>query len=148
MKPEVPPTLQMLAVTLIGELGPQLGADYAQKTAGVLAGLLLAAAEEWDRAAARRVEENRALRRLFGEAAPRLRSEGLRRRIEAAARGRETGLRLAELDARNAGLRALLIELHAHVETLSGPEAARLEERIWEELQAGVVRRAISFWPL
>jgi hypothetical protein len=148
VKPEVPSTLQTLAGTLLGELAPQLGSDYAQKTAGTIAGLLAAAAEEWDRAAERRVDENRAMRRLFSEAAPHVRSTGLRRRLELAARGRDYTVRLSALDASNARLRALLIELHAHVETVRSPQAEQIETQIWEELRAGVARRAIEFWPL
>jgi len=148
VKPEVPATLQALAGVLLAEIAPRLVDDYTQKTSGVAAGLLLVAAEEWDRAAERRVQENRALRRLFAEAAPQVRSEGLRRRIELASRSRDPSLRLSSLDERNALLRGLLIELHAHVESLTGPAATRLEAQIWDELRAGVERRAIGFWPL
>jgi len=148
MKPEVPATLQSLAAVLLAEIAPRLLDDYSQKTSGVAAGLLLIAAEEWDRGAERRVQENRALRRLFADAAPTVRSEGLRRRLELASHSRDPSLRLSSLDERNALLRGLLIELHAHVESLSGPEAAQLDERIWNELRAGAERRAIGFWPL
>jgi len=148
MKPDTATTLQGLAGVLLAEIAPRLLDDYAQKTSGVAAGLLLVAAEEWDRAAEWRAGENRALRRLLAEAAPKVRSEGLRRRIELASRSRDPSLRLSSLDARNALLRGLLIELHAHVESLMGPDAEQLEERIWGELRAGVERRAIGFWPL
>ena len=46
--------------------------------------LLQIAAEEWDRAAARRVEENRAMRQLFAGAAPEIGDPDLRARLEAA----------------------------------------------------------------
>ena len=148
MKPEGPRTLQLLAQHMLAEIAPRLAEDYAQKTAGVVAGLLLAAAEEWDRAAARRVEENCALRVLFGDAAPLVRSSGLRSRLVAAARGSDEDLRIAPLESTNAELRALLIDLQAHIESLQSEEALRIDERIWEELRAGVSRRAIAFWPL
>lgn len=148
MKPEVPRTLQLLAQQMLTQIAPQLKEDYAQKTAGVVAGLLLAASEEWDRAAARRVEENRALRALFADAAPLVRSAGLRARLLAAARGDDDDLRIAPLERSNAELRTLLIDLQSHIETLQSEEALRIDERIWDELRAGVARRAIAFWPL
>ena len=148
MKPEGPRTLQLLAGHLLAEIAPRLAEDYAQKTTGVVAGLLLAAAEEWDRAAARRVEENRSLRVLFADAAPIVRSAGLRSRLVAASRGEDEDLRVAPLEKANAALRELLIDLQAHIETLQSEEALRLDERIWEELRASVTRRAIGFWPL
>ena len=64
------------------------------------------------------------------------------------ARGRDYTLRLSALDAKNARLHALLIDLHAHVETVRSPQAEQIEAQIWEELRAGVERRAIEFWPL
>jgi len=148
MKPEVPRTLQGLAGTLLAEIAPRLAEDYAQKTAGVVAGLLLVAAEEWDRVAERRVAEHAALRRLFAEAAPAVASAPLRERLEGAARGSDPGLRVSLLEQENARLRGLLIELHAHLEAQPGAAARRLEELVWEELRAEVERRAIGFWPL
>lgn len=148
MKPEGPRTLQILAGHLLAEIAPRLTEDYAQKTTAVVAGLLLAAGEEWDRAAARRVEENRALRLLFADAAPIVRSAGLRSRLVAAARGSDDDLRVAPLERANAALRELLVDLQAHVETLQSEEALRIDEQIWSELRAGVARRAIGFWPL
>jgi hypothetical protein len=148
MKPELPRTLQGLAGTLLAELAPRLADDYAQKNAAVVAGLLLVAAEEWDRAAERRVAEHAALRRLFAEAAPRVANAPLRERLEEAARGRDPGLRIALLEQENARLRGLLVELHEHVEGRSDAAARALEERVWSELRAEVERRAIGFWPL
>lgn len=148
MKPQVPRTLQGLAGTLLAELAPRLADDYAQKNAAVVAGLLLVAAEEWDRAAERRVAEHAALRRLFAEVAPRVESAPLRERLEEAARGRDPGLRISLLDQENARLRGLLIELHEHLEGQPGDAARALEERVWAELRAEVERRAIGFWPL
>jgi hypothetical protein len=148
VRPEVPRTLQLLAQHLLAQVAPRLTEDYAQKTTGVVAGLLLAASEEFDRAAARRVEENRALRLLFADAASVVRSAGLRSRLVAASRGDDDDLRIAPLERANGELRMLLIDLQTHVETLQSEEALRVDERIWEELRAGVARRAIAFWPL
>ncbi len=148
MKPELPRTLQGLAGTLLAELAPRLADDYTQKNAAVVAGLLLVAAEEWDRAAERRVAEHEALRRLFAEAAPSVENAPLRERLQQAAGGRDPGLRISLLEQENARLRGLLVELHEHLEGRSDAAARALEDRVWAELRAEVERRAIGFWPL
>ena len=48
---------------------------------------------------------------------------------------------VSELDKTNQSLRSLFIDLHAHVETLDGEPARRLEASIWQELSASVQRR-------
>jgi hypothetical protein len=105
------------------------------------------AAEEWERAASRRVEENEALRALFRDAAAGVADAELGRRLTDAAGTRDTDLRVSALEAGNASLRALLIELHAHVETLDGPAARRVEDAIWAELRRSTERRALALAP-
>ena len=70
MKPDVPVALQKLSMTLLVEIAPQVGVEYLQRNSALAAIMLQMAAEEFDRAAARRVEENGAMRALFGNAAP------------------------------------------------------------------------------
>ncbi len=147
MKPDVPEVLGQLAQTLIADLGPKIGEPYGQSSAAVIGMLLTVAAEEWDRAAARRVEENATLRALFREAAATVEGQRLRRRLEKAAEAADPGLRIGELARENETLRSLLVDLHAHVESLSGGAARALEERIWEELRASTERRALSIAP-
>jgi hypothetical protein len=147
MKPEADRVLRQLAQALVAELAPALPADYEQKSAFLMAMLLSAAAEEWDRAVARRVEENAALRALFAAAASELGDPGLRERLLAAASGAGPGLLVSELERENGALRALLIELHAHLETLETPAARRLEDAIFEELRRSTERRRLSMQP-
>ena len=148
MKPEVDRTLQLLAQTLMLELGPALASDYAQKNALLAALLLSSAAEEWDRAAERRVEENRALRALFRDAAARGVTGGaLRARLEAAGSASDASLRVSDLERANAELRALLVELHTCVEELATPAAREIEARIWEELRRSTERRRLGMQP-
>ena len=117
MKPEPTRFLQVAAVHLMARTAPLLPA-YEQSSASVIGLLLTAVAEEFGRAAARRVEENRALRALFRSAADAVEDAALRARLREAAGGQDGDLRVEHLEAANAALRALLIELHAHVETL------------------------------
>ncbi len=147
MKPEVQEVLGQLAQTLIADLGPRISEPYGQSSAAVIGMLLTAAAEEWDRAAARRVEENAALRVLFRDAVAVVKGQRLRRRLGKAATAADPGLLIGELARENEALRSLLIDLHAHVESLSGGGARVLEERIWEELRASTERRALSIAP-
>jgi hypothetical protein len=147
VKPDVPVVLQKLSMALLTEIAPAVGVDYLQRNTGIAAIMLGMAAEEWDRAAARRVEENAALRALFRDAAPEANDAALRRRLEEAARGADSDLRLSALDASNQVLRGLLLEVHAHVEELSSPGARRVESAIWTELRRSTERRAFALAP-
>lgn len=148
MKPDVDRTLQLLAQSLLLELGPALPSDYVQKNAMLAALLLASAAEEWDRAAERRAEENRALRAIFRDAAGRdVERADLRARLETAARGSDASLRVSDLERANGELRALLVELHAHVEELATRDAREIEASIWEELRRSTERRRLAMQP-
>lgn len=147
MKPDVARFLEVMAAQLMLEMAPALEPRYRQASLFASAVLLQAVAEEYDRAAARRVEENREIRRLFREALPVVEAGDLRGRLDKAAAGGDPGLRVADLERANAELRGLLIELHAHVEELDTPPARRVEEQIWRELAASTERRRIALNP-
>ena len=148
MKPEVDFVLQSMMVKLMAEVAPAVGDAYVRSNVEVMAGLLAGAAEEYDRAAHVRAEENSAMRRIFGDAAASPLEPELRRRLETAATQIESSLRVSDLNEANDRLRALLIELHAFVETREGDWARRINRAIWDELRASADRRAISFYPL
>jgi hypothetical protein len=148
MKPEVDFVLRSMMETLLAEVAPAVGDGYVRRNVEVIAGLMAAAAEEYDRAAHVRAEENEALRRIFRDAAPSVLDAGLSARLEASAAERDSSLRVSDLNAANDRLRALLIELHALVETRDEGWARRVNRAIWDELRKSVNRRAISFWPL
>ena len=148
MKPDVPVALTKLSQSLLAQLLPELGSSYAQGSTIVSSLLLQAAAEEWDRAAARRVDENAAIRALFREALPVVDDEALGEHLAEAAAEGDADLHLSALDRSNDHLRALLISLHAHVEDLEGPQARELEASIWRELLRSTERRALSIAPV
>jgi len=148
MKPEVDFVLQSMMVKLLSEVAPAVGDAYVRSNVEVMAGLLAAAAEEYDRAAHVRAEENSAMRRIFRDAASSLPEPALRARLEAAATEGEPSLRVSDLNKANDRLRALLIELHSFVETREEEWAQRINRAIWVELRASAGRRAISFYPL
>jgi len=147
MKPDVDVTLQLIAASLMTEVAPKISDDYIQRNSMLTAMLLQIAAEEWDRAAARRVEENDAMRRLFAEAAPEIEDRDLRARLEAASGEEEESLRISDLNRSNDRLRTLLIELHAHLEEIDSDTARRIEAAIWQELRVSTERRALSLAP-
>lgn len=147
MKPDPSRLLEVAAVHLMTTTAAALGPGYEQSNVSVLGVMLGATREEYERAAARRVEENREMRRIFADAAAAVADGALRSRLESAAAGEETSLRVSDLEAANSELRALLIDLHAHVEEIDSPEARRVEEAIWAELVASTERRRLSIGP-
>lgn len=147
MKPDMQIALQKLSQSLLMQVAPAVGVDYLQRNTALSAIMLQVVAEEWDRAAARRVEENGAMRKLFGEARGVVADQPLAQRLAEEAGGADADLRIAALDAANKRMRALLIELHAHVETLGTAEAQRIEDAIWAELKRSTERRAILLAP-
>ena len=147
MKPDVDRLLEVAAAHLMMKTSPALGAGYEQSCALSLAVLLLATREENNRAAARRVEENAALRALFAEAEGVVEDAQLRTRLAEFAASRDESLLVSDLESANGVLRGLLIELHAHIEELASPEAGRIESSIWRELAASTERRKLSLGP-
>jgi hypothetical protein len=147
MKPEASHALERIMQALLGELMPAVQPAYRQASVAMQAMMLASVREELDRAAARRVEENRVLRALFAEAAPGVADAALADRLAAAAAGGDDSLLVPALEEGNRALRSLLIELHAHVEALEGSAARRIEAAIWRELAASTERRKLSLGP-
>jgi len=147
MKPDIDRFLDVSAAYLMMELAPTLGSSYAQSNVSILGMMLAAVREEFGRAAARRIEENREMRRLFGEAAPGVKDAALHHRLLDAAQSDDTDFTVSALEQSNAALRQTLIDLHTHVEQLDTPEARRIEEAIWRELAASTERRRLMMGP-
>ena len=138
MKPDIPVVLAELAGLVARNAAPDLDPAERAGALGLSAALLGMAAEAWDGAAQRLVEENHALRALLSDA-------GDRAGADAALAGAEDDdLRISVLSAANARLRAGLIALQAAVEAEDSPEARALESRIWEELRLSTERRHMS----
>jgi hypothetical protein len=144
VRPTVARTLQVCASALMQDVAPHVAPSYRQASTFAAGVMLLSVGEELDRIAERRIAENAALREIFRDAAPAVADAALRARLEEAARGAEASYRISQLDAGNDLLRGLLIELHAHVESLAGDAAREIEARIWRELVASTERRRLS----
>ncbi len=147
MKPDLARFIGVAAGHLMTQTASAIGTSYEQANVTALGAMLISVGEEFERAAARRSEENHALRGLFEQAAPVVTDSGLRERLERAAAGEETSLRVSDLERANAELRALLIELHVHVEELDSPAARQIESAIWQELVASTERRKLMMGP-
>lgn len=143
MRPDVPAVLNDHAKRLAERIAPQL-TGFDANSVMMISFMLTMTAEEWDRAASRRVEENAAIRAVFKDAADAVRDPGLAKRIQELAATADTDLRIAALETANNRLRAALADLHAHVESIEGADARRIEEVIWSELRRSVDRRRVA----
>lgn len=144
MKPDENLVLADFAQRFATEIAPQVQPAYLASALGMSGGILGMIAEDWDRAASRRVEENRAIRGLFEKAASLALEPALAARLKALAAGNDDDLRLSALEAGNEALRGALIELHAAVETIDGAAAKALNDAIWAELSTSTLRRKMS----
>jgi len=144
VKPDIGRVLEVMAGTLMVDVAPNVAPPYRQASVFANALLLTNIREELDRIAERRVDENRALRAIFAQAAPDIADAALRARLVEAAEAQETSLRISALDASNESLRQLAIELHAYVEAQDAPAARRIEALLWRELAASTERRKLG----
>ena len=136
MIPHPAKALADLAVKLAQSIAPETSSSYAMANTGLISMLLLAMAQDHDRAAANRMADIEAMQRLFlaaGSAHPG--APGAAARTAFCARA-PAGLRISELDAFHAEGTAALIDLHAWTE-LHDPE---LSLGIWDYLLAHTER--------
>jgi hypothetical protein len=147
VKPDPGHFLGVVAAQLMMNIAPSLGTSYEQSNTTMMAVMLMSVGEEMERAASRRVEENREIRRIFAAAATVVTDTGLRSRLEEAVLRQETSFTISDLERANGELRTLLIQLHAHVEELQSAAARQIETMIWRELAASTERRRLSMGP-
>ncbi|NWH08276.1 MAG: phosphotransferase family protein [Alphaproteobacteria bacterium] len=142
-------TLCVLGQLLMGQIAPQLEGSYAQGSASTIGIMLLAAGVEAERAVDVRVKENAEMRAVLTKAAETI-SPGdhgflsFHEALTLAARGQDSSYRLSELDAANAGLRRLIIDLQAYLETHALPDKKELEGTLWRVLKNSAERRSIT----
>jgi hypothetical protein len=141
MKPDPTTVLDGVSANLIVDVIPHIATSYGQQAVAGCATLLAAAREEVERGVARRVEENRALRRLFADARAAVADAELAAALTEAAEGQDASLLFTDIDLANRALRALLVRLHIHVEALGTDAARRVEAAIWKELRTSTERR-------
>lgn len=148
MKPDADHLLRMLAGRLLTHIMPEVATEYTQSNIALVSLLMMAAAEDFDRAAARLIEENRQMRRIFVDATTVVSDSNLKQRLEEAAELVDEDFRVSALESGNQPMRSLLIDLHAHIESLGGEDARKIDDAIWGELAESAKRRSYMVWPL
>ena len=148
MKPDADHLLRMLAGRLLTHVMPAIRTEYTQSNIALVSLLMMAAAEDFDRAAARLIEENRQMRRIFADAAAIVSDLNLKQRLETAAKTIDEDFRVSALESANQPMRSLLIDLHAHIENLEGEDAEEMNDAIWVELAESAKRRSYMIWPM
>ena len=114
MTPSVQEVMRGCAAALSQPPSPDAGPDYFASRVGMISMLANLAAQEANHAAAAAIAENADIRALFATA--KAYDGALGGRLGKAAVETDTDLSLTSLDAANADLRRLLIELHERVE--------------------------------
>jgi len=139
MKPTPELVLNQAFAKIALEMGPALPPGYGQGSATTTAVLLLMVAQEFNRGAAIRKAENDAMRALFAEVAGRMPAP-LVPVLRSAAGVHDTDLCVSALDASNAALKKLLVEVHAAAEA-QGDRA--LDHRIVRLMQGWATQRQV-----
>jgi hypothetical protein len=106
------------------------------------------AAQEMERGVKVRAEENAAMRALFARAAQEAWHPALGERLKGLAAGQDEDLALSALDAANAQLRRILIDLQDHIERDPAPVSRGRERTILDLLRAGAEARSLDLHPL
>ena len=146
MRPHCDHILRTIGTVLATEYMPMLETDHARAEIGLMALTLGVVSEEFERAAHRRIEENREMRKIFKEALVVVKDDGLKQKLVEASEKTEVDFHISALDQLTSELLEVFIELHAHVETLEGPEVRDLEAMIWQEIENRVKRREFLTW--
>ena len=115
MTPSVRDVLTGVAVALARPLSPDVGPEYAAGRFGMISTLAMLAAQQAEQAAGAAIAENADMRALFADASGAYDAE-LGGRLAKAAAEADADLSTPALDAANATLRRLLIDLHQAVE--------------------------------
>jgi hypothetical protein len=144
MIPEVDQILGISAGQLMAGVIPLLPDSYSQGSTAVVSFLMLFAAQEYERGAEIRAADNADMRGVFAALAPLVGDAELKRKLDEAADALDVSLRISALNKSNAQLRALLIELQAHLEMQDGRAARDGETCIWDILKASAARRLIK----
>jgi len=141
VSPEVDQILMLSASQVMGTLAPLLPETYAQGQAALLSFMMILSAQEYERSADIRANENADMRALFRDLAPRVDDKALRAQVETAGGTKDESLTISALNASNAELRRVLIALQIHVEDKNDREA---HARVWEVLKRAAARRVVK----
>jgi hypothetical protein len=141
------PSMDEVLIGMAGAVGLKIIPDmpetsYALGDAKMVTGLAVLLAQEVDQAADVLIRENAAFRGLFRQAAKRAVGV-LKPKLAEAAATSDANFRVSTLEAGNAELKALLIELHALVEKVDAQWARAINAEIWAVLKQGADDRML-----
>jgi hypothetical protein len=149
MKPGIDAILPSLAVTMAFKIIPALPeASYALGDARITAALLLLIAQQAEKGVDILYQENRRLRALFKSAAALDLPAALAKRLVTAAATSDEDLRLSAMEAANAGLATLLIDLQTEIEACQDAAAKAVNREIWALLVTGAEARMLELPPV
>jgi len=144
MKPASAQILGLSAGKMLSEILPQLPSQFAQGSTSLVAFLMMFCAQEAERGAEIRVNENAAMRKLFAELAPMVGDASLKAKLEDASKSKDASLKTSDLDAANYKLRRVLIALQIHIEDMQGEKARGAEKHIWQMLRVAAAARVVT----
>lgn len=145
MSPEGDKILLLTAQRLPTLVSADAGPAFAQGAAGLMGSLLAMMAQEYERGADLRINENKDIRALFAKLGPNVSDVALKAKILKASQETDTSFTISVLNKSNYALRRLLTRLHEHVEDAKMREA---ERDIWTLLRSIAARRMIVLAPL
>ena len=135
MTPSVPEVIRGCTIALATPPPPESAGDFAAGRVGLVTMLLTLAAQEANQCVAATIAENADIRAVFAQAGAYDAAFG--GRLAGAAAGKDADLTIAGLDAANAGLRRLLIELHEAVEASGDAAFERLIVALYVRMARG-----------
>ncbi|MEE4282136.1 MAG: hypothetical protein V2I41_09330 [Pseudomonadales bacterium] len=123
--------LRDLAVRIATHVLPDMASAYGQADAGLISGLLMALAQDFERAAFNRMTDIEEIRQLFKVALDSSQNVPAKQAMEAFTEAAPASLHLRDLDQLHARGFELLIELHTWAET----NDVQLNHAIWSLLR-------------
>lgn len=142
MKLTTEATLGLVRDILKDQIAPLVKEDFAKDIVRRLQIILDIAARSVEDAAAVRIEENEAIRRVLEDAAEMIDDAVLRERIVACAHAPMRGYRISELDADSRVLRQALVDVQTALEISADPRQREINRKIWAMLTEFETRRA------
>ena len=147
MRPELDALCLGLAGTIMTRIIANPSAPYAMGNLAVIALTLGCAAQEAERAADVRFQENKVLRSLFNEAMTEVGDEKLAARLKQAAALEDSSIRISALNKTNDELLRTLIELQAWAEQTPQCRSEGHREEMYGLPSQGRLRRVQSQCP-
>lgn len=144
MSPEGDKILGLSVQRLATELGPMLTTAFAQGQLSLTGFMMTLVANEYERGADLRANENAGMRKLFTEIAPAMQDSALRKKLDAAAASKDASLKISDLDKANWELRRLMIEAQTSLESLQDDAARAADRKVWAMLREIAANRMVK----